>query len=270
MSDDREPALHAAIEALYAVFAPYPPPPASVFCTFCNTEDEIADLVTTALRALGPEPARRLLWETGDHWGGADAYKHYLPRVLEALAPPERCADLYPMHLFEVLAFLQFGTWPAAERAAVNYDHPSALETELLAAHLVSLREGRDIDAPIYDYVAHTRSAKTRRIAPCPIIIVEGILVFAEPQLRELFDMKIFVDTDADIRLMRRIRRDIEQRGRTFAAIRDQYYSTVRPMHLEFVEPSKRFADLIIPEGGDNRVALELLLGRFAHVAFGP
>jgi len=120
MSDDREPALHAAIEALYAVFAPYPTPPASVFCTFCNTEDEIADRITTELRALGPEPARRMLWQPGDHWGGADPYKHYLPRLLEALAPPERCADLYPMHLFEVLAFLQFGTWPAAERAAVG------------------------------------------------------------------------------------------------------------------------------------------------------
>ena len=197
--------------------------------------------------------------------GGTGSGKTTIAQKLAAAIPPGRCSLIEHDAYYRQLAHLS-----EAERAAVNFDHPSALETELLAAHLVSLRAGRDIDAPIYDYVAHTRSAKTRRIEPCPIIIVEGILVFAEPQLRELFDMKIFVDTDADIRLMRRIRRDIEQRGRTFAAIRDQYYSTVRPMHLEFVEPSKRFADLIIPEGGDNRVALELLLGRFAHVAFGP
>jgi len=154
------------------------------------------------------------------------------------------------------------------ERDQVNYDHPSALESDLLARHLADLRAGRGVDVPIYDYATHTRRVQVRRVEPAPLVIVEGILVFVEAPLREQMDIKLFVDTDADIRLMRRIRRDLEQRGRTFQSVRDQYYATVRPMHLEFVEPSKRHADLVIPEGGDNRVAIELILGRLARVAF--
>src|SRR5207237_10541608 len=122
---------------------------------------------------------------------------------------------------------------------------------------------------PIYDFATHTRRRETRRVAPAAVVIVEGILVFAEPALREQIDVKIFVDTDPDIRLMRRIRRDLEQRGRSFQAVRDQYYATVRPMHLEHVEPSKRWADLIVPEGGDNRVALDVLLGKLGRIAQG-
>ncbi len=155
------------------------------------------------------------------------------------------------------------------EREALNYDHPSALESDLLAAHLRTLRGGVAVELPIYDFATHTRKAETRRVDPAPVIIVEGILVFVEAAVREQLDIKIFVDTDADIRLMRRIRRDLEQRGRTFASVRDQYYATVRPMHLEYVEPSKRWADLIVPEGGDNRIALDVLLGRLGRVAFG-
>lgn len=155
------------------------------------------------------------------------------------------------------------------EREALNYDHPSALESDLLAAHLRTLRGGVPVELPIYDFATHTRKAETRRVDPAPVIIVEGILVFVEAAVREQLDIKIFVDTDADIRLMRRIRRDLEQRGRTFASVRDQYYATVRPMHLEYVEPSKRWADLIVPEGGDNRIALDVLLGRLGRVAFG-
>ncbi|CAN5824321.1 uridine kinase [soil metagenome] len=155
------------------------------------------------------------------------------------------------------------------ERTKINYDHPASLESDLLATHLRTLREGMAVDIPIYDFATHTRRADTRHIEPARVVIVEGILVFTEPALREQMDIKIFVDTDSDIRLIRRIRRDLEQRGRTFQSVRDQYYQTVRPMHIEHVEPSKRWADLIVPEGGDNKVALDVLLGQLGRVAFG-
>jgi len=157
----------------------------------------------------------------------------------------------------------------ADERAHLNYDHPASLESSLLAVHLRELRAGRGVDVPTYDFATHARRAETRRVEPARVIIVEGILVFTESALRDQMDIKIFVDTDADIRLMRRIRRDLEQRGRTFNSVRDQYYATVRPMHIEHVEPTKRWADLIIPEGGDNRVALDILLGQLGRIAFG-
>jgi uridine kinase len=146
------------------------------------------------------------------------------------------------------------------DRERVNYDHPDAIEIELLCEHLDSLRSGVTIVRPTYDFSVHDRAAEGVRIEPAPVIIMEGILVLAEERLRARFDVKLYVDTDADIRLMRRIRRDLEHRGRSFPQVRKQYYETVRPMHLAFVEPSKRFADLIIPEGGQNRVALDLIL----------
>lgn len=149
---------------------------------------------------------------------------------------------------------------PAAERAGVNYDHPDALELDLLSTHLDSLRSGQPILRPTYDFTIHDRLKEGVRVQPAPIIVVEGILVLADDRLRSRFEVKLFVDTDPDIRLMRRIRRDLEHRGRTFAQIRRQYYDSVRPMHVAFVEPSKRFADIIIPEGGQNRVALDFLL----------
>ncbi len=155
------------------------------------------------------------------------------------------------------------------ERTKINYDHPASLESDLLALHLRTLREGTAVDIPIYDFATHTRRTDTRHVEPARVVIVEGILVFTEPALREQMDIKIFVDTDSDIRLIRRIRRDLEQRGRTFQSVRDQYYQTVRPMHIEHVEPSKRWADLIVPEGGDNKVALDVLLGQLGRVAFG-
>lgn len=158
---------------------------------------------------------------------------------------------------------------PYDERCHLNYDHPDSLETELLIEHLRALRRGEAIDAPIYDFKSHTRSVESRPVRPMPVLIVEGILVFVEPLLRELFDIKVFVDTDADIRAFRRIRRDLEQRGRSFASVRDQYYATVRPMHLEFVEPSKRWADIIIPEGGDNHVATDLVVVKLTQVLGG-
>jgi uridine kinase len=147
-------------------------------------------------------------------------------------------------------------------RAAINYDHPDALESELLAEHIRKLRAMEPAEIPVYDFVRHTRSSEVRALDPCPVLIVEGIMALAVPCIRELFDIKIFVDTDADLRVFRRIRRDIEQRGRSFTSVREQYYEFVRPMHMEFVEPSKRWADLIVPEGGSNRVALEVLVAR--------
>ena len=151
-------------------------------------------------------------------------------------------------------------------RAQLNFDHPDSLEIDLLVKHLRELREGRGVDVPIYDFKTHRRKVESRRIEPASIVIVEGILVFVDADVRSMLDMKIFVDTDSDIRVFRRIRRDMEQRGRTFDSIRDQYYRTVRPMHLQFVEPSKRWADLIIPEGGNNRVALDLIIAKLSSV----
>jgi len=152
------------------------------------------------------------------------------------------------------------------ERALLNYDHPDSLDNDMLVGHLLELREGRGVEVPAYDFKTHLRRKETRRVEPLPVIIVEGILVFVDERIRDLLDIKIFVDTDADIRIMRRIRRDIEDRGRDFASIREQYYRTVRPMHMQFVEPSKQWADLIIPEGGRNKVALDLVIGKLLHV----
>ena len=146
------------------------------------------------------------------------------------------------------------------QRAQLNYDHPESLQTELLVEHLDRLRAGDAIDVPIYDFKHHKRAVESRRVVPTPVVIVEGILVFVDPRLRDRLDIKLFVDTDSDIRIFRRIRRDMEHQGRTFESVREQYYRTVRPMHLEFVELSKRTADLIIPEGGNNAVAIDLII----------
>jgi len=147
-----------------------------------------------------------------------------------------------------------------------NFDHPDSLETELLIRHVKALKQGMVVEAPIYDFRIHRRAPETRRVEPTPVVLVEGILIFAEPELRKLFDVKIFVDTDADVRLIRRIRRDIAERGRTLESVVEQYEATVRPMHLEFVEPSKRYADLIVPEGGENAVAMEFLFARLEQL----
>lgn len=151
---------------------------------------------------------------------------------------------------------------PPKLRAKVNFDHPDALETELLIEHLKALRAGRPVEIPVYDFTTHTRTDQTRHVEAAPVIIVEGILVFVESELRELFDVKMYIDTDADVRFIRRLRRDIGERGRSVESVCDQYLSTVRPMHLEFVEPSKRYADVIIPEGGFNEVAIEMVAAR--------
>jgi len=146
------------------------------------------------------------------------------------------------------------------DRAALNYDHPDALETDLLVRHLEELRAGRPIDLPVYDYPTYTRRAATEPVRPRKAIIVEGILIFADAALRNLMDIKVFVDTDDDIRFIRRLKRDVAERGRTMQSVIDQYLGTVKPMHLEFVEPSKRYADVIVPQGGHNAVAIDMLL----------
>ena len=152
------------------------------------------------------------------------------------------------------------------ERQRVNFDHPDALETELLLTHLKDLIEGRTVYVPTYDYNDHRRLEETIEVRACPIIIVDGILVLAEAALAELMDIKIFVDTDGDVRLLRRIRRDIQERGRSIQSVLGQYERTVRPMYLQFVEPSKRKADVIIPRGGHNHVAIEMVIARIKYL----
>lgn len=151
---------------------------------------------------------------------------------------------------------------PYNQRIQVNFDHPDSLETELLMEHIKLLKSWRTVELPVYDFSRHTRTKETNRVMPKRVIIVEGILILAEAKLRELFDIKIFVDTDADLRFIRRLERDISERSRTMDNVIRQYTTTVRPMHLEFVEPSKRYADIIIPEGGLNAVALDMVVAR--------
>jgi len=147
-----------------------------------------------------------------------------------------------------------------------NFDHPSALDLELIAEHLRELKAGRAVEVPVYDFVTHRRTAETIRVDPQPVVMLEGILVLAVRELRDLLDFKIYVDTDADIRFIRRLRRDLDERGRDVADVLRQYLGSVRPMHLEFVEPSKRWADVIIPEGGENVVALEMVIARVEKI----
>ena len=148
------------------------------------------------------------------------------------------------------------------ERSALNYDHPDAFDTPLLLSHIRALKRGESIESPIYDYTVHNRSKKTRTVTPSPVVLLEGILIFDSKQIVELLDMKIYVDTDADVRILRRILRDVKERGRTLESVVTQYLTTVKPMHEAFVEPSKKCADVIIPEGGKNPVAYEMIIGR--------
>lgn len=158
--------------------------------------------------------------------------------------------------------YKDFGDLSFSQRSAINFDHPDSLETTLLIDHIKQLKSYNAIDLPIYDFKTHSRTSKIIMIEPQPVILVDGILIFAEPELREMFDVKIFVDTDPDIRFIRRLQRDITERGRTVNSVILQYQQTVRPMHLKFVEPSKRYADVIIPEGGHNIVAMDMVVAR--------
>jgi len=175
-------------------------------------------------------------------------------RIVESLGP-ERVTVLEHDHYYRDRNDLRF-----EERAALNYDHPDSLETDLLVRHVRQLRESEAVDVPRYDFTRHARLAETRRCEPRRAIIIEGILIFGEPALRELMDVKVFVDADADTRFIRRLQRDVSERGRTLDSVVEQYLGTVKPMHFEFVEPTKRYADLIIPIGGHNTVAIDLML----------
>jgi uridine kinase len=155
---------------------------------------------------------------------------------------------------------------PIDLRHKVNFDHPDAFDTDLMMNHIEALREGESIEQPIYDYATHSRRSETISVRPRPVIIVEGILVFVNPKMRGLMDLRIFVDADADIRFIRRLDRDVHERGRTVESIISQYTTTVRPMHLQFVEPSKRYADIIIPEGGHNDVGIDLITGKIKSI----
>lgn len=200
-----------------------------------------------------PKQAKRPPLVLGIAGGSGSGKSTVAKAVLEALAPGQGIL-LQQDHYYRSQSHL-----PEHERATVNYDHPDALELDLLMAHVDALRSGEPIERPTYDFATHDRLKEGLRLEPAPVIVVEGILVLADERLRSRFEVKLYVDTDSDIRLMRRIRRDLEHRGRTFAQVRQQYYESVRPMHMAFVEPSKRFADIIIPEGGQNRVALDFL-----------
>ena len=157
---------------------------------------------------------------------------------------------------------------PYEERAKLNYDHPDAFETDLLIRDIQALRRGETVRCPVYDYTIHDRSGETMEVRPTKVILVEGILIFENQALRELMDIKIFVDTDADVRILRRIMRDVKKRGRSLDSVVKQYLTTVKPMHEQFVEPSKRFADIVVLEGGHNLVALDMIIQRIrSHVA---
>lgn len=155
---------------------------------------------------------------------------------------------------------------PFEERQKINYDHPNAYDIDLLISHLQTLKQRKPINKPIYDFISHNRSDKVETILPSNVVIVEGILTFAIPELREMFDVKIYVDTPADVRFIRRLSRDIKLRGRSVDSVINQYLTTVRPMHLMFVEPSKIYADLIVPEGGENQVAIDFLVAKIVNI----
>jgi uridine kinase len=189
--------------------------------------------------------------------GGSGSGKTTVAQVILQRVGPDRISFLQHDAYYKDLSGL-----PPVQRAEVNFDHPNSLESELLIQHIKQLKNGQPVEVPIYDFATHSRTERTYSVQARGVILVEGILLFAEPALRDLFDVKLFVDTDSDIRFIRRLQRDIAERGRTTDSVIHQYMTTVRPMHLEFVEPSKRYADVIIPEGGFNAAALDMVVAR--------
>jgi len=189
--------------------------------------------------------------------GGSGSGKTTVAQEILQRVGPDRIAFLQHDSYYKDLSGL-----PPAQKADVNFDHPNSLETELLIQHIASLRDGKSVEVPIYDFSTHSRTSETFTVNPRGVILVEGILIFTESALRNMFDVKIFVDTDSDLRFIRRLERDITERGRTTELVIKQYQATVRPMHMEFVEPSKRYADVIIPEGGHNTAALDMVVAR--------
>jgi uridine kinase len=189
--------------------------------------------------------------------GGSGSGKTTVAQTILNRVSPDRIAFLQHDAYYKDLREL-----PPIQRAEVNFDHPNSLDTDLLIQHIDQLKANQSVKLPIYDFSTHNRTDQTYTVYPRRVILVEGILIFVEPPLRELFNIKLFVDTDPDIRFIRRLQRDITERGRTTESVIHQYLSTVRPMHLEFVEPSKRYADVIIPEGGFNTAALDMVIAR--------
>jgi uridine kinase len=189
--------------------------------------------------------------------GGSGSGKTTVAQVILQRVGPDRISFLQHDAYYKDLSGL-----PPVQRAEVNFDHPNSLDSELLIRHIKQLKNGQPVEVPIYDFATHSRTERTYSVQARGVILVEGILLFAEPALRDLFDVKLFVDTDSDIRFIRRLQRDIAERGRTTDSVIHQYMTTVRPMHLEFVEPSKRYADVIIPEGGFNAAALDMVVAR--------
>jgi uridine kinase len=197
--------------------------------------------------------------------GGSGSGKSTVVREIVRGVAPE------PVTLLHHDAYYRdFSDLTYEERSKINFDHPTSLETELLVQHVDELIEGRSVAVPTYDFHTHTRNADTLPVAPTRVLIIDGILVLAEPELRARMDVKVYVDTDADVRLLRRLRRDVEERGRSVDSVLTQYERTVRPMHLEFVEPSKRWADIIVPEGGHNHVAVDMLVTKMAAILGQP
>ncbi|HET9400249.1 MAG TPA: uridine kinase [Candidatus Acidoferrales bacterium] len=187
--------------------------------------------------------------------GGTGSGKTTITNRLISALSEQTVVLLQQDHYYKDLPHLSF-----EHRAKLNFDHPDSVETPLMIQQLKALREGRGVDRPVYDFTQHRRIAETVRVEPRPAIILEGILIFENAEVRKLLDIKIFVDTDADIRFIRRLRRDVRERGRTVETVIEQYLTTVRPMHNEFIEPSKRHADVIIPEGGHNNVGIDLVI----------
>jgi uridine kinase len=209
--------------------------------------------------APGTRPERPFLIGVA---GGSSSGKTTVAERLAELAG-ERHVALVKLDSY----YLDLSELPMEERRTFNFDHPNAFDWPLLNDHLAALIAGAAVPVPLYDYVEFNRSASVRLVQPARIVVVEGILVLWEPTLRERFDLKVFLDTDADLRLIRRLRRDVAERGRSFESVIDQYLTTVRPAHEQFIEPSKRYADVIIPEGGLNRPALDVLLARVRELA---
>jgi uridine kinase len=189
--------------------------------------------------------------------GGSGSGKTTVAQTILQRVGPDRISFLQHDAYYKDLSGL-----PPTQRAEINFDHPNSLETELLTQHILQLINGQPVEVPIYDFSRHSRTKRTFTVQPRGVILVEGILIFTEANLRDLFNVKIFVDTDSDLRFIRRLERDISERGRTMETVIKQYMSTVRPMHMEFVESSKRYADIIIPEGGFNTAALDMVVAR--------
>lgn len=202
----------------------------------------------------GSGPPRALV--LGVAGGSGSGKTTVVDRIVTAVGP-ERIAVLHHDLYYADLSHL-----PMEQRRAVNLDHPHAFDNELFAAHVDALAAGHTVEVPTYDYATYARLPATRTVAPRTVVLVEGILLFADPELRRRLDIKVYVDADADLRLLRRLRRDVSERGRDVEGVLEQYERTVRPMHLEFVEPSKRWADVVIPRGGRNEVAIDMVVAR--------